>query len=211
MAEGANYDDLIHHRSEAQITRERQEAMILEDIEKLNGVHAGMGQIHLEAIHREMDGKYQCCIEHWGHSMYGYNVHTGFIYSIMDVDNLLDNLSLMKAKLQGFFQGWNGVGRYTTSLGNKNGAPDVNVTVNNSITVTITFEQVRSQIEEMTSLTDEQTQEALEKVSEIETVVKGDDNKKSKWEKIKPILVWLADKSFDVAMAMLPLLMQVKG
>lgn len=103
------------------------------------------------------------------------------------------------------------MGRYTTSLGNKNGAPDVNVTVNNSITVTITFEQVRSQIEEMTSLTDEQTQEALEKVSEIETVVKGDDNKKSKWEKIKPILVWLADKSFDVAMAMLPLLMQVKG
>jgi hypothetical protein len=90
-------------------------------------------------------------------------------------------------------------------------SPDVNVTVNNNVTVNITFEQVRAKIEDMTSLTDEQTKEALDKVSEIESVVKGDGNKKSKWEKIKPILVWLADKSFDVAMTILPLLLQVQG
>ena len=35
------------------------------------------------------------------------------------------------------------------------------------MTVTITFEQVRAKIEDMTSLTDEQTKEALEKVSEF--------------------------------------------
>ena len=52
---------------------------------------------------------------------------------------------------------------------------------------------------------------ALEKVSEIESVVKGEGSKKSKWEKIKPILTWLADKSFDVAMTILPLLLQVQG
>ena len=211
MAKGANYDGLICYKSARQKERENQEAIVRADIQVLEGVHAGMEQLHLESIHREMDGKYQCCIEHWGHSMYGYNVRTGFIYSIMDVGNLLDNLSLMKAKLQGFLQGWNGVGRYTASSGNTSDAPDVNATVNNSITVNITFEQVRSQIEEMTSLTDEQTQEVLEKVSEIEAVVKGDGSKKTKWERIKPVLVWLADKSFDVAMAMLPLLMQVKG
>ena len=89
--------------------------------------------------------------------------------------------------------------------------PDVNVTVNNNVTVNITFEQVRAKIEDMTSLTDEQTKEALEKVSEIESVVKGEGSKKTKWEKIKPILTWLADKSFDVAMTILPLLLQVQG
>ena len=50
-----------------------------------------------------------------------------------------------------------------------------------------------------------------EKVAEIESVVRGAGSKKSKWEKIKPILTWLADKSFDVAMTILPLLLQVKG
>ena len=49
------------------------------------------------------------------------------------------------------------------------------------------------------------------KVSEIESVVKGEGSKKSKWEKIKPILTWLADKSFDIAMTILPLLLQVQG
>jgi ribosome-binding factor A len=63
----------------------------------------------------------------------------------------------------------------------------------------------------MTSLTDEQTKEALEKVSEIESVIKGEGSKKSKWEKIKPVLAWLADKSFDLAMTILPLLLQVQG
>lgn len=104
---------------------------------------------------------------------------------------------------------WNIAGqsvRYTSPS-----VPDVNVTVNNNVTVTITFEQVRAKIEDMTSLTDEQTKEALEKVSEIESVVKGEGSKKSKWEKIKPILTWLADKSFDVAMTILPLLLQVQG
>lgn len=211
MAKGANYDDLIHHRSKVQADQERQEAMILEDIEKLNSVHAGMGRRHLEAIHREMDGKYQCCIENWGYSMYDYNMHTGFIYDIMGIDSLLDNLQLMKAKLQAFLRGWNSASQLKAPSGTHRNTPDINVTVNNSVTVNITFEQVRSQIEEMTSLTDEQTQEALEKVSEIEAVVKGEGSKKSKWERIKPVLVWLADKSFDVAMAMLPLLMQVKG
>lgn len=88
--------------------------------------------------------------------------------------------------------------------------PTTQVNVTTNVNVNITFEQVRSKIEDKTSLTDEQTKEALEKVSEIESVVKGEGSKKSKWERIKPILTWLADKSFDVAMTILPLLLQVQ-
>jgi soluble cytochrome b562 len=76
--------------------------------------------------------------------------------------------------------------------------------------VNITFEQVRAKIEDMTSLTDEQTKEALDKVSDIESVVNGEGSKKSKWEKIKPVLAWLADKSFDLAMTILPLLLKMQ-
>lgn len=49
----------------------------------------------------------------------------------------------------------------------------------------------------------------LDKISEIEEVVKSKDSKKSKWEKVKPVLTWLADKSCDVGIALLPLLLKI--
>ena len=63
----------------------------------------------------------------------------------------------------------------------------------------------------MTSLTDEQTQEILDKITELEEIINSKDKKKTKWEKAKSVLVWLADKSFDVAMTLLPLLLKVQG
>ena len=103
-----------------------------------------------------------------------------------------------------------GFERQTNRTYAPNNNVNVNVSNNNEINISITFEEVRKQIDDMTSLTEAQTKEALDKVSEIEAVVKGDGSKKSKWEKIKPILTWLADKSFDVAMTILPLLLQVQ-
>ena len=61
----------------------------------------------------------------------------------------------------------------------------------------------------MTSLTNEETEEILAKISEIEEVVKSNDKKKTKWEKIKPVLGWLTDKSCDVGIALLPLLLKI--
>lgn len=188
----------------------KYEEEIRNDIAKIDALSNSYDYVQLMELHRQLDGKYQCCIDRWGHSMYGYNVHAGFLYDIMGVDELLSNLCLMRAKLQAFLQGWNSVNQLKTSPEATSSSPDINVTVNNTVTVNITFEQVRSKIENMTSLTDEQTREALEKVAEIESVVKGECSKKAKWERIKPILAWLADKSFDVAMTMLPLLMQVQ-
>lgn len=68
---------------------------------------------------------------------------------------------------------------------------------------------MREKIEDMTSLTNEETEEVLAKISEIEEVVKSNDKKKTKWEKIKPVLVWLADKSLDIGTALLPLLLKI--
>lgn len=187
----------------------KREKAVRADIHKIDALADVYDQIQILDLHRYLDGKYQYCIADWGKSMWGYVDGMGFTYNSLDTDSLKENLSMMKPKLEAFMHGWNTakqLARYPSPT-----SPDVNVTVNNNVTVNITFEQVRAKIEDMTSLTDEQTKEALDKVSEIESVVKGEGNKKSKWEKIKPILVWLADKSFDVAMTILPLLLQVQG
>lgn len=187
----------------------KQEKAICSDILKIDAIAMVDDQAKVLELHRYLDGKYQYCIADWGKSMWGFTEGIGFAYDVLDVDSLKENLSIMKPKLEAFMHGWNANGKTTRQM--PANTPDVNVTVNNNVTVNITFEQVRAKIEDMSSLTDEQTKEALDKVSEIESVVKGDGSKKSKWEKIKPILTWLADKSFDVAMTILPLLLQVQG
>lgn len=117
---------------------------------------------------------------------------------------VLSNLKMMKAKLETYKYQMNAVQLPKPEVSN---SQVVNVT--NSVNVNVTFEQVRKEVEEMTSLTNEQTQEVLDKISEIEEVVKSKDSKKSKWEKVKPVLAWMADKSCDVGIALLPLLFKI--
>ncbi len=187
----------------------KQEKEIRSDILKIDAIATVDDQAKVLELHRYLDGKYQHCIADWGKSMWGYGEQIGFAYDMLGMDSLKENLTMMKPKLEAFMHGWNAAKQPARTI--TPSAPDVNVTVNNNVTVNITFEQVRAKIEDMTSLTDEQTKEALDRVSEIESVVKGEGSKKFKWEKIKPILAWLADKSFDVAMTILPLLLQVQG
>jgi ribosome-binding factor A len=188
---------------------QKQERAIMLDIRTIDNVINNGDATEILRLHRQLDGKYQYCIADWGKSMWGYCNGMGFAYDSLGTDALKENLAMMKPKLEAFMYGWNTVKQPTRY--NPPAAPDVNVTVHNNVTVNISFEQVRAKIEDMTSLTEEQTKETLDKVSEIETVVKSEGSKKIKWEKIKPILAWLADKSFDVAMTILPLLLQVQS
>ena len=186
----------------------KREKEIKRDIQKIEEALQSANISEMQSLHKYLDGKYQCCIADWGKSMYGYINGHGFNYEwLNDEASLKDNLSTMKPKLEAFIHGWNTKGHPSNYARNS----DVNVTVNTNVNVNITFEQAREKIENMTSLTDDQTKDALDKVSEIEAVVNGEGSKKFKWEKIKPILTWLADKSFDVAMTILPLLLQVQG
>ena len=162
----------------------------------------------LRATHMDIDGKYGAYIPDWGKSMYAYGEALGFNYEWLSKDSLIHNLTLMKSRIEGYALGFEQQTNHTYTPNNN---VNVNVSNNNEINISISFEEVRKQIEDMTSLTEAQTKEALDKISEIESVVNGSDSKKSKWEKIKPILTWLADKSFDVAMTMLPLLLKVQG
>lgn len=184
---------------------------IRDDIEKIEGVLLNDNAEEIKEMHMLVDARYSAYVPDWGHSMYGYIENQGFYYEDLGKESLKHNLTLMKHSLEGFIL--NTENATKRSYGSSKNS--VNVTVNNSvetdvdISISITFEYARQQIENMTSLTDEQTHEILGKIAEIENAVIGNGTKKSKWEKLKPILIWLADKSFDVGMTLLPLLLKL--
>ena len=160
----------------------------------------------MESLHRYLDGKYQYGIADWGKSMYGYVDGHGFKYEWLGADSIKDNLSTMKPKLEAFMHGWNAKSSSAGSVRN----PDVNVTVNNTVNISISFEEARQKIEDMTALSREQTDEILEKINELEKISKENTSRKTKWEKVKPIIAFTLDKGADVAIAILSLVMQMK-
>lgn len=177
--------------------------MVNGDIERLSSASQLTWQEKI-GLHREIDGRYQSCIQNWyiGFAKtYSKGVNYGLLGDTGGERYVDHNLKLMKSKLETYRFGMNAV--------QLPDVPSTNVTVNTSVNVSVTFEQVRERIEDMPSLTNEQTQEILNKINEIENVVNSSDKKKTKWEKIKPVLVWLADKSCDVGTALLPLLLKI--
>ncbi len=72
------------------------------------------------------------------------------------------------------------------------------------------FEQARQKIEDMPGLNDEDTEEIKSKIDELENISKESISKKKKWEKVKPILSFAIDKSADVAISIMSLILQMK-
>lgn len=184
----------------------KREKEILRDICKIDAAIQNAEPAEMESLHRYLDGKYQYGIADWGKSMYGYVDGHGFKYEWLDAGSLKDNLSTMKPKLEAFIYGWNAKSSSSGSARNS----DVNVTVNNTVNISISFEETRQKIEDMTALSREQTDEILEKINELEEISKESSSRKTKWEKVKPIITFTLDKGADVAMAILSLIMQMK-
>lgn len=156
-------------------------------------------------LFRELDGKYQVCIEGFYNGMW-MSVHSKntIHYSSLQAhpEYVADNLKMIKSKLSVF--------RFQANAVALPQVPTTQVNVTTNVNLNVTFEQVRSQIEDMTSLTDKETEEILEKITELEKIINSKDKKKTKWEQAKGVLVWLANKSFDVGMALLPLLLKIQ-
>lgn len=178
--------------------------MIKEDIARIEDEVSNGNDESRWNLFRELDGRYQVCIKDYYRGMWESS-HSGDKLWFPQLKEkpayVLDNLKLVKSKLETF--------RFQANAINLPQLPATQVNVNNNINISITFEEVREKIEDMTSLTNEETKEILAKISEIEEVVKSNDKKKTKWEKVKPVLVWLADKSCDVGIALLPLLLKI--
>lgn len=162
-------------------------------------------------LHKYIDGKYQSKISNWGNSMYGWNLNYGFLYGMLDEDSLKSNLSVMKSKLEGYLQNFyipqvvpsqdKNVNIYNSNSNNNTNS--INFEFN------LDFDEIKKKIINSESLTQEQTDEALKILSELKEIYNSNESKKSKWEKSKKVLLWLADKSVDIAIAYFPIILNI--
>ncbi|MBR3815725.1 MAG: hypothetical protein IKJ27_03240 [Clostridia bacterium] len=83
-----------------------------------------------------------------------------------------------------------------------------NTNTNTVINKTTSILEVKDKIESMTSLSDNQINEMLVKINQFEEILKKDERKNTKWEKIKDIVKWFADKGFDVVKTVIPVMLE---
>lgn len=179
--------------------------MIQDDIDRISTTLTGDSSKQWQ-LFRELDGRYQACVKDWYKGMWRSTPDGSILYfNVLKryPDEVAENLKFIKAKLETF--------QYQMNAASLPELPATQVNVTTNVGINIAFDEVRSQVEEMSSLTDEQTQEVLDKINEIEEAVKSTGSKKTKWEKVKPILKWLADKSCDVGIALLPLILKIQN
>ena len=71
------------------------------------------------------------------------------------------------------------------------------------------FDMISNNIKNMESLTSEETNKILEIIKELKTIYNSKESRKDKWEKAKKIALWTLDKSVDVAIQILPILIEI--
>lgn len=181
------------------------------DLQRIDDAIANGTHTERLKLHRELDARYQTCIKDWYLGLWGVvhrtNSTTNVEYAYIDDSPMAtqENLEMMHTKIETYHKY-----RVNAIEPVPSSQPMTQINVTTNVSVNITFEQARSTVTEMSSLTDEQTREVLERIDEIERVVNTDSSKKSKWEQIKPVLKWLADKSYDLGKTILPLLLKIE-
>ena len=182
---------------------------VRDDINRINETLKTQSYDELLKIHNMIDAKYQSKIEMWGKSLYDWSEEYGFYYNCISKETLIDNLETMKNKLESYltdlphkyFQEVN------SNFKNITCTKVYNKVINNANTmVSINFENIRQEIINNEMLNSVQTNDCLKKIDEVEEIVKSSDDRKNKWEKLRRIIVWLADKSVDVAVSLLPII-----
>lgn len=180
--------------------------MVDEDIEKCNLFEQeNHNYQEKRKFFIELVGKYSAHIAGFGDGLYGYNNSThSYDLELSDFD---DNIIAIKFKLISYK---NNNYRNTKNIDNDVGLRISNtLTANQTQTLTISFEEVKQKIKDMTGLSESETDETLARVNEIQNIVNQNESRKAKWQKVKPILNWLADKSVDVGCALLPLILKI--
>lgn len=180
-------------------------AMAREDIERIAFVLSNNNYSEWIDLHRSLDGRYQACIKDW---------FTGFDATPSTMDRVIywqlkerpekakHNLLMMKAKLESYCMQ---VNVYTNP---EPASTEINVTTN--VNISVSFEEARQKIEDMTALNQEQTDEVIEKINELEQISNENISRKKKWEKVKPIIAFALDKGADIAIMILSLVLQMK-
>ena len=148
-------------------------------------------------LHSRLISKYSKIID-------GFDEHLRSLFCDDDGKNCKKNLETMQQKLE-LFQAMNYENIYSDNTGNA-------LTINNAnsvdVSVKVSFSDVRKQVEDMTALKEEEIQEILQKNDELEQIANSNERKTKKWKGLNGVLKWIADKSVDVGIALLPLVIE---
>ena len=171
--------------------------IIEQDIQKCeNALSAGKQESNSQ-LHNTLISKYGKIID-------GFSDDLLSRYFDDDCSNMMQNIDTMKQKLL-LFKAMGYENRYSE----KHEGIHIENTNKVSVKITTTFPEAREKIEGMTSLKDSDIDEILEKINELERIVKSTDRKSKKWANAGEIIKWIADKGIDVGLTLLPLLMQI--
>lgn len=158
-------------------------------------------------LYKDVTAKYHSYVPHLGDGLYQYTPSFGF-YEDVTGDSLLHNLNQVYNKLLTF----KSLSYPNLEKSTAQNVPmvQINNSNENTVSLSVTFDNVREQIENMSALSAEDISDVLKKIDEIEDIIKSKDKKYQKWDKLKSIIKWIADKGVDVGIALLPLLLQIK-
>lgn len=145
----------------------------------------------LEDLHIEIDGRYANCVKNWNFGTYGYVCGRGFTYDLLDFEALKHNLRIMKSKIEGLK-----AVQYITIDENLsdsdnnsiNIAPHIQTDISNNNNVNVSIQDVKDTIENMGALSPSESCEILNKIEELEKIIKSNDNKKINGRKQKIFL-----------------------
>lgn len=158
-------------------------------------------------LYKAVTARYHAYVPKLSDGLYEYMQAYG-LYEDVTGETLFHNLDQIYNKMLAF----KALGYPTLKDSIPQSAPMVQITNTNQnkVDINISFNDVRREIENMSALPDTEIEEILNKINELEKIVKSSERKSKKWENAKSIVKWIADKGVDVGIALLPLLLQIK-
>lgn len=216
------------YRSELNAIKEKLEVALMEDIKKdplfefkamyeedLKSLKEAISdssnretfEIAKQQLYKDVTAKYDAYVPQFSDGLYGYEENYKF-YDELSGTELFHDLNQIYNKMLSFKT----LGYPSLKETIPQSIPMVQITNKNEnkVDINISFSDVRKEIENMSALPDAEIEEILNKISELETIIKSSERKSKKWENAKGIVKWIADKGVDVGIALLPLLLQIK-
>ena len=177
---------------------ERFVEIVAADIQKGHEIVDNRMISECNEFHERLISKYAPIID-------GFDKHLQNLFYDNDKKICLRNIKTMVEKLELFVA----MG-YKNIYSDKTPQTIINNSNTNNVDISISFENAKKQIEEMSALTDTEVEEIIKKIDELKNIVDSNDRKTKKWENAKGIIKWIADKGADVGLTLLPLLLQIK-
>lgn len=162
----------------------------------------------LRAYYHQLTTKYHGVYENLGDTLYEYDSNSqSYNPYALEKSSLIYNLESIKNRFEMFI-----------NIGLKPSKKEKGDFINNiqtsanaqaSSTINLTFKSAMQDIENMTTLSDAQIKDILERINELEKIVSSSEKARTKWGKAKGILNWLSTQGVDVAMKVIPLLLKI--